>query len=95
MSSAGGRGRTRKVEFGAEDCASVAEQFGTCSMQDCENVLYFGTVGARAKDDWMAVVKDAVSVTKEKSEETGVKDGLEKSGDGDLRMLIFKISRDV
>lgn len=44
--SAGSRGKRGKVENRAEDCASVAGKFETCSVQYCDNIHCFGDAGA-------------------------------------------------
>lgn len=93
--SAGSGGGTREVKDGAGDCATVAREFGTCSVQHCENVFCLGDVVAVDGDDWLAEAEGAVSVTEVQAEETGFKDGLEKAGEGDLGGLHFGFARDV
>lgn len=68
------------------DGASLAEEFGTCSVQECEEVLCFGNVGAVAGHDLVAVANNAVSITDEKAKE-GEK--------GELGERNFKFARDV
>lgn len=79
----------------AVDCASAAEKFGACSVQDCNDFLCFECVGAVAVDDLVAVSEDAVSVKEGETEKTGVKNRLEETGDGDLDELHFWAERDV
>lgn len=49
--SAGSEGRTKKLEVGARDYASVARESGACSVQECKNDLCFGNFGAVAGHD--------------------------------------------
>lgn len=43
----------------------------------------------------MALEKDAVSATRKEAQETGVKDGLEKGGDGEPGELLSGPAKDV
>lgn len=91
----GNGSRTPEMQVGAEDCASVRGEFDACFVQDCEEVLCYGDVGAAAGDDWLAVAENAVSVAKKDAKETGADYGLEKGGPGELDVLHFGITRDV
>lgn len=49
--SAGSGGRTTKAEVGADDCASVADEYRVCSLHNCEDFFRFGNVGLIAESD--------------------------------------------
>lgn len=68
---------------------------GTCSVQESEQALCFRDVRAAAVDDGAALAEDAVRVTEEELEETGIKDGPENSGDGELGEVHFGVARGV
>lgn len=62
-----GKGRKRvKVEIRARDCASVATEIETCSMQKCKDIICFGDFGAVAGNNGVALAENAVSVAKKK-----------------------------
>lgn len=44
-------GREKRAEVGAVDCASVSGESEVWSVQDCQDVLCFGGVGAVAGED--------------------------------------------
>lgn len=77
------------MEVSAGDFASAAEEFGACSSQECKDLLCFEDVGAVAEDDGAAVAENALGVTKEKAEETGVKDGLQQGTERGTAKLGF------
>lgn len=91
----GGGDKTWEVEVGVRDCACVVGESVTCSVQDCEDVFRFGNNGAVDGDDGAEVQKDVMGVTEEKVQETGVRDGLEEGGGGELGELRFGIAKDV
>lgn len=93
--SAGSGSRTKKKGFGAGDCTSVPAKFGECAVQKCDDVLCFGDVGAPASGERVAVVPDAVSVTRGRVAETRVKIGLERDTGNGLGELYFETVRDV
>lgn len=71
------RDRTRELEVGVGDCASVTGEFGACSAQNCEDVLCFMDFGAVAGGDWAAVAEGAVNVLGGEANRTRVKNRLE------------------
>lgn len=75
--SAGRRCRAGEEKVGSENCAPLAGKPGAKSVQDCEDVLCLGTVGAVAGNERVSVVEDAVSVMEEDAEKNRVKDGLQ------------------
>lgn len=85
--SVGSWGKTKKMEVGAGSCASLAENFGVRSVQDCQEDLCFEDVGAAAGDDCMEVAEGAVNVTKRETGKTGVEDKLEEGGESKLSRL--------
>lgn len=91
--SAGSWDRTSKVRVGAEDSASVAGELGACSVQDCKDVLCLRDVGAIAEDEWVIVVKTAVSIAERVDDETRVSNRLEKSTDDELSEPRFGVAR--
>lgn len=75
--------------------ASVAEKCRACSMQECEDVLRLGYVGAVAEDDWMAVAEVALKITEREVEEIGDRDGTEETVDGEQGEFFSGLARDV
>lgn len=67
--SAESGGKKRELKVGAGDRASLAGAIGACSAQNREEVVCFEDVGAVARDDWVLLEEDVVSVTEEKAQE--------------------------
>lgn len=93
--SAGSGTGTRKIEARARACASVGEEFGPYSVQECEDVFCCRDGGAVGEDDRRAMVENAVSLTEGEAEKTEVESRLEKGKDGEVNELYFGIARDV
>lgn len=83
------------MKAGPGDCASVAGKIGPSSVQDCKDVLCLRGVCTVDGDDCLAVVKDAMTFTKVKTEKTGVENWLEEGRNCDLSGFQFGIARDV
>lgn len=73
----------------------MAGEFEACSLQECENVHCFKDVGAVSENECLAVAKDAESIIEEESEESEVKNGLERGGYGELGALHSEFAEDV
>lgn len=73
----------------------MAGELGECSVQEWKDAVYSEDIGAVAGDYWMAVAKDAASVTEGEAEVARVKDELKKGGNGELSELQFGIARDI
>lgn len=87
-------GETMGMEVGAGDCASLAEECSSCSVQDCENIFCFREACAVAGDDWMAMAETALVIAKGEARKTRVKSRVEKSGDGKVGELHFGVARE-
>lgn len=94
MLSAESRSRTKEAKFGAGACASVAGEFGACSVQEYENLLCFGEIGTVAAYDRLALAENAMVVTKKETNRNRVRNELKKGGDDKLGELYFKTARD-
>lgn len=88
-------GVTKDIGTREKDCASAVREYWACSAQYCTKVSCFGDLEAVAGNDQAEMVENAVSVTEEKAEKTGVENGLEDSGDGKLNELQLGIARNV
>lgn len=75
--SAGTGGRTKEVKADVGDCASVAGEIDTCSVQDREADFRFRDDDAVAEDDFVVVAGDAVSVAEKEARKTTVRGELE------------------
>lgn len=84
--SVGAAGTARELNIGMEDYLSVAGEHGTHFVQNCEDVLCLGDVDKMAGDECIAVAKDTVRVTREKTKKTRVR---KKAGYGGLAELDF------
>lgn len=60
------RGTAREVEVGGGDCASVTGELQGGTVQDCEDLLCFRSIGAVAERDWLAVRNTPLALRKGK-----------------------------